>query len=606
MRVVDFTLSAALPAAIPVWMLALPLGVLGVLFILILLRGGRQGAEERILPSDMDLPVGAFRGYSLALLDAGRLREADASLQAHLARVPSDIRMRGLLGMLCATEGNHAAAAEEYEHALRVAEHTWEPGTAPHMAPFIACLNAAYALELRALGRPQEAEARFQEALRLDMTLGQQSGRFSRLLLELARDDELERRAFEDLVEWEHGRPIAMPFGLTDASEAVRFFRHAVRTRPNEARPHGDLAQALHAVGDHRAAEREFQEALRLDAPDPWLHFQYGLMFWRREQLADAERELREAARLAPRRAAIRGTLGVFCLRQGRYPEAEQELVAALSARPDVWVLARVFGTASLQQGNLRQAARAFEEAERLGANDAPFRLVYAELRERLGDPRAAEEQYRAAMRLDTTTAEARASYGGFLLRQGRLHESEQVLGQALLLPGNGAAHLHLTGLLLLERRLDEVPDHLQAALTYDPQSSLAREYQAEYQILHGHPEEGEELLRPLLRAGEARASLQLVRAEALLALNRELEATTALREAMRLDPTSPDRLFAQANGLRALGGYRAALEILSQALALRPEWPEAIAVRDELVREQAAARPPATHTMGLRRPRHV
>ena len=119
-------------------------------------------------------------------------------------------------------------------------------------------------------------------------------------------------------------------------------------------------------------------------------------------------------------------------MRQGRYPEAEQELVAALSARPDVWVLARVFGTASLQQGNLRQAARAFEEAERLGANDAPFRLVYAELRERLGDPRAAEEQYRAAMRLDTTTAEARAGYGGFLLRQGRLHESEQVLGQAL------------------------------------------------------------------------------------------------------------------------------------------------------------------------------
>ena len=175
------------------------------------------------------------------------------------------------------------------------------------------------------------------------------------------------------------------------------------------------------------------------------------------------------------------------------------------------------------------------------------------------------------------------------------------------MLPGNGAAHLHLTGLLLLERRLDEVPDHLQAALTYDPQSSLAREYQAEYQILHGHPEEGEELLRPLLRAGEARASLQLVRAEALLALNRELEATTALREAMRLDPRAPTGSSRRPTGCArsaAIGRAR----ILSQALRCGQNGrrPPPRCADDELVREQAAARPPATHTMGLRRPRHV
>jgi tetratricopeptide (TPR) repeat protein len=576
--------------------MGLLLGLMVVLAVfcvfLLLVRGGaRRSAAGHLLDGDAALLPGALRGYALALLDAERLADAQAATQTHLSRVPTDVRMRGLLAALYSAQGDHASAVAEYERALQVAQRAWDQRAA-YLAPYVACLYMAYAGGLKSLGRTSEAEAQRQQALTIDASLGQQRGSVVRLLAEYARDDELERRAFEDLDQWERGNAIPRPFGVPDVDEAVDIFRAAAAASPNNARLHGDLAQALHAHGDHSAAEREFQEALRLDAQDPWLHFQSGLMLWRRDHLPQAEAALAEAARLAPQRSSIRGTCGVFYLRQQRYPEAEQELFAAVSARPDVWALVRLYGTAEQRQGKLQQAARAYQEADRLGANDIGFRLAYAELCEQLNQIPAAEEQYRAAMRLDTNTGRTRASYGGFLIRQGRLHDGEQELRQALLLPGSEAAHLQLARLMLLERRLDEVVGHLDAALQFDPGSGTVKESQAEWFLLRGRATEAEDMTRQLIRTEPPRGSLQLVRAGALLALNRQLEAQAALREALRLDPQIANRLFAQAGALRDLGRIGPALDALGQALALRPDWPEALAERDQLAAFQSAGVP--------------
>jgi tetratricopeptide (TPR) repeat protein len=571
----------------PAGLLLLMVGLAAFCVVLLLLRGNSRRARVESLFDD-SLAPGALRGYALALLDAERLDDAATMTETHLTRVPADVRMRGLLAALYAAQEDHARAAPEYERALQMAQRTWEQ-RATYLAPYMACLHAAYAVTLQALGRADEANAARQQALSLDPSLAQARGSFARLLAELARDDELERRAFEDLDQWERGNAIPRPFGLPDASEAIEFFRAAAAAHPTSARLRSDLAQALHAAGDHTGAEREMQEALRLDGQDPWLHFQRALMLWRREHLPEADAAFGQAARLAPQRASIRGMRGVFYLRQQRLGEAEQELVAAVSARPDVWALIRLYGNVAALQGKLQQAARAFQEADRLGANDLAFRLSYADLLEQLGEIPAAAEQYRAAMRLDTNSGRARASYGGFLIRQGRLNEGERELRQALLLPGSAAAHLELARLLLLERRLDEVVSQLDLALQHDPGAGPIKESQAEWFVLRGRATDAEEMTRQLLRTEPPRASLQLVRAGALLALNRQLEAQAALREAVRLDPRFPDRLLAQARALAELGRIGAALEVVGQALALRPDWPEALAERDQLVAYQNA-----------------
>lgn len=576
------------------WALLALLGVLAAVFIVLLMLNGsaRRPAQDRRFAGDEELPSATLRGYALALVDAGRLSDAEGAARTHLTRMPSDVRMRALLAALLTAQSDHAQAAAEYDRALQIAQRTWEKPPA-YLAPYLGCLHGAYATALQALGRAAQAETHQQQALALDHTLTQPGIPYARLLADYARDDELERRAFEDLAQWEHGSAIPVAFGIVDPREAVSFYRAAMAANRNSARLHGNLGQALLASGDRRGAEQEFQEALRLDANDAWLHFQHGLLLWRGEHLPEADRELAEAARLAPRRASVRGTRGVFYLRYQRYSEAEQELYAAVSARPDVFALVQLYGSIALRQGKLQQAARAFEEADRLGANDVAFRLAYADLCEQLGDESAAESQYRLAMRLDTETGITRASYGGFLFRRGRLLDGEQALRQALLLPGSEAAHLQLVRLLLLERRLDEVVSHLDAALQADPGSGSVKEAQAEWLLLRRRAAEADNMTHQLLQTEPPRASLQLVRGGALLALGRQLEAQAALREAVRLDPQLPDRLLVYVRALRDLGRIGAALEAAGQALALRPEWPEALAERDELLAVQVAERRP-------------
>lgn len=597
MRAVMLTrLAISLP---PTWVSLVVLGVLAVLFVLLLVvaSSSRQPMQERMLRAGEDMSAAALRGYALARLDGGGPADALPAVRAYLAQMPTDVRMRVVLAALCAAQGDLPQAIAEYDRALRVAHRVWEQRAA-YLAPYVACVYAAYASALKAAGQAEEADARRREALRLDPGLAQRTEQeYTWMLLTAARDDELERGTFEHLAQWEQGRALAQPFGLADAGAAVAYYRRAAAQRPDSARLRDDLALALHSIGEHDRAERAFQEALRLDGQDAWARLHYGLMLWRREQLADAERELTEAARVGARQPGIRGTLGVFYLRQQRYAEAEREMLAALTMRPDIWALARLYGTAALRQGKLDLAARAFEEAERLGANDVGFRLAYAELREQLGQVEAAEHQYRVALRHSEAGGAVHASYGGFLLRQARLRDAEQELEQATLLPDAPSAHVYMVRLLLLERRVDDVLPYLQAGLQMDPGSVELKEAQAEWHLLRGRAAEADALTLQLVRNAPPWASLQLVRGGALLALGRQAEAQAALREALRLDPDLPQRLLKLAKALGEMGRSNAGLEVVGQALALRPDWPEALAARDALAAAAAQARP----TGGLR-----
>ena len=82
---------------------------------------------------------------------------------------------------------------------------------------------------------------------------------------------------------------------------------------------------------------------------------------------------------------------------------------------------------------------------------------------------------------------------------------------------------------------------------------------------------------------GIRRASLSLLLGKALVALDRQMEAMSAFREALRIDPSLPTLLFTQANALYELHYTQAALHVLDDALAVRPQWPEALALQQRL-----------------------
>ncbi len=570
----------------PTWVLLVLAGLFVTLtLLLVAVRLNTRRASLRGSADELeDLTASALRGYALALVEVGRLADAGVSLQAHLVRVPTDAHIRAVLGASLEAQGYPEDAVGEYQRALQIVQHA-SADQARYASLFVAGLHRAAADALSALGHPEQADTHRRAALAVDPRIGQvPAGEHLRLLADFARVEELERRALDDLPAWEQGRAAAAPFGVEPGPEAVAFYRAAAKAAPTNARLHGYLAEALHAVGSHDAAEREFQEGLRLAPQDPWLRYSHGTFFWRRSNLANAERELVAAAQSAPHSAGIRGTLAAFYIALQRYAEAKSELVAALHVRPDIAALARLYGTAELRAGRPEEAVRAFQEADRLGAGDVSFRLAYGELLERIGNLDAAAEQYRGAVRRDPTSGVAHVRYGAFLQQQGRLAEAERVLDEATLLADAEEADQHLARLFLLERRLSRALTHIDAGLRVAPGDAGLKECQAEWLLLRGRAAAAEHTLAQLLNTSEPRASLQFLRGQALLAMDRQLEAQAALREALRLDPRFPDTLLFRARALVGNGFAPAALDALAAALLLRPDWPEALAEREQVM----------------------
>jgi tetratricopeptide (TPR) repeat protein len=570
-------------------LLGIMVAVAALCAVLLFLRvSPRNGSDQGLLAADPTLSPSTLRGYALALTDAQRFAEAEDTIRVHLTRMPSDPRMRGVLAALYSLRGEHMAAAE-LQRASQVLQREYE-SMPPYIQQFAALLAVAQAVELESLGNSADAAARMHEATALDPAASTLRGSCMRQIVEAARDSELERYTFEALSGWGTERAGARALGFADATAAVRFYRHALAARPQDGRLLGDYAQALQATGDYRAAERTFKQALQQSPRDAWIHDDLGMFYWRLDRQADATRELQQAAQLSPKNAAVHATLAMLLRQGGHLQDAEQEMLTAVNLRPDVWILMRLVGEIMLAQGKLPQAARAYQEATRLGASDSDFRLDYAEILLRLDRAPAAEEQYRLAIRADSTNGAAYARYGAFLLRQLRIEDAEEQLRHALLLPGGEPAHVALAGLRLMERRLDEVPPELKAAMDAGIQTPEVQQYQAEWMLLRGRAPEAYAVAQRLVEQGPPRASVYLLLGGSLLSMDRQLEAQAALREAVRIDPGLPQRLLQQGRALRARGEVAAALETIAQALAVSPDWPEARAEHQTLLQEQATA----------------
>lgn len=593
-------LARAPGVAFPIW-LVIVLGGLALLFIILLFTGQRRRFGGVAFDRESQPSPREMRGYILALIDAGRNGDAMSVARAHLRALPSDDHMRALLAALQANQRDFAGACVEFQRAITHARQQPGAGTRTTVT-FLTSVNIVYAQALRTLGRTNDAQAVENAIPGFDPHAAGANIGGVELLAEYVRSDELERQAYEDLVHWERDRALALPFGIADLNGAVRFFASAVVANPAQPRLHADLAQALHASGDHQGAEREFREALRLDPIDAWAYYTYGLMQWRLQRLDEAERALNEAVRMAPEQAGILSTRAVFLLRQGRLAEAEQDAAQAAQVRPDVSTVAWLRGIVALRQGRIETAARAFEDAERLGATGLGFRLAYASACEALGDASGAAEQYRLALRLDTDNGPARVAFATFLFRQGHLYEAKAEAQEALQLEDGQDAHALLARIYLLERSVNEVVHQLSVAMQLAPTSSELKALQAEWFVVCDQPNQAEALTQSILLAPDPPAEAFFARGTALRMLGRELEADAALNEALALDPALPDRLLFQARALREANQLKPALYLVERALLLQPEWPEALAERDAVLAALRAHPPRRRLTFGPRR----
>src|SRR5678815_1151923 len=79
--------------------------------------------------------------------------------------------------------------------------------------------------------------------------------------------------------------------------EACALYREAVRLAPQSAKAHLNLGIALQALGDEAGAAAGYEQALAIDAANPYAYYNLGKMRHDRGAHAEAEPLLRQALR---------------------------------------------------------------------------------------------------------------------------------------------------------------------------------------------------------------------------------------------------------------------------------------------------------------------
>lgn len=116
---------------------------------------------------------------------------------------------------------------------------------------------------------------------------------------------------------------------------AVEGYQRAIALDPAVAKYHGNLANALLACQDPKAAEHHYRHALTLADPPPETHYNLALFLSRQGRTEEAETILGEAARLSSLDADALTLLGNCQQKNGRVLQACSSYQRALELNPD-------------------------------------------------------------------------------------------------------------------------------------------------------------------------------------------------------------------------------------------------------------------------------
>jgi protein O-GlcNAc transferase len=152
--------------------------------------------------------------------------------------------------------------------------------------------------------------------------------------------------------------------------ESLQSLQIAVEVRPYDVTIRSNLAATLYDMGRRDEAQRQLDEARRLDAENPTLLLNQGVIEFQNGNVRKAIELFEHSERMAPEysrakryQASARLTLGALAMQQGKFSEAVREFEQSDKLEPRVWQLQVNFGEAHLQLNQLKLAEHRFLNA---------------------------------------------------------------------------------------------------------------------------------------------------------------------------------------------------------------------------------------------------
>jgi tetratricopeptide (TPR) repeat protein len=213
-----------------------------------------------------------------------------------------------------------------------------------------------------------------------------------------------------------------------DLEGAIASYREAIRHDPNHAEALTNLAFALREKGELDRAVASARQAIRIKPGLSQAHNALGNALLDKGDLDGAIAAHREAIRLEPNAAGDHCNLGRALMNKGDLDGAVASLRQAIRLKPDLVVAHYNLGRALQQKNDLDGAIASYREAIRLKPDhDVAYYELGGALRDK-GELDAAIASYREAIRLEADYAEAHCNLGNVLRMKGLYAEALSAL----------------------------------------------------------------------------------------------------------------------------------------------------------------------------------
>lgn len=199
-----------------------------------------------------------------------------------------------------------------------------------------------------------------------------------------------------------------------------------------------------------------------------------GTVYWKQGQAEAAEREWQEALKLAPRNAIILNNLGLAETKQKRYTEAVEYLRRAMRLKPNYTDPHLNLGAAYEEMGRRAEAELRLRAAVALAPLNVDARNRLGKLYFETGRLAEAEEQFRRSVESEPNATGFRG-LGDIYVARGERARAEQAFREAVAVePFDSHAHFSLGELCTADGRTAEAIREYQAGLETDPTNAQA------------------------------------------------------------------------------------------------------------------------------------
>jgi serine/threonine-protein kinase len=396
-------------------------------------------------------PVSGLLLLEQALRAAGDTPRAERLLEAAVRARPQEVALRLALGLLLEGQQRWQEAVTCYEAARALRP---ELGTAlvhalvregrAHAALALAdhlmteqpdnpWLHPVRGSALQALGRYQDAEAEYREAIRHQPGWPEMRANLGNALVGQNRHKDAEaeyREAIALRPEYAKAHYLLGNALVSQArlKEAEAEYRESLRHEPDYPEARKNLGACLADQGRYKESEPECREAVRLRPDYASAHYNLGNALFGLHRVKEAEAAYREAVRLRPDYASAHYNLGNTLYEQNQFRDAEAAYREAIRAQPDHVAAHNNLGDALTQQQHFKEAEAEYREAVRIQPDDAELHSSLGECLHVQGRYKEAEAAQREAVRLNPKYAEAWCQLGQALREQGRFGDALDAL----------------------------------------------------------------------------------------------------------------------------------------------------------------------------------